>query len=395
MDKRDFYEVLGVDKGATEAEIKKAYRKMAIKYHPDKNPGDKEAESKFKEAAEAYEVLSNPDKRARYDQFGHAGVGGAAGDGGFGGFGGQGMSMDDIFSMFGDVFGGRSSGGFGGFGGFGGGGSRTQPRRFRGADLRIRVKLTLKEIKDGAEKKLKIKKYVSCESCHGSGAEGNSGSETCSTCHGTGSILTTQQTILGTMQTQAVCPKCQGQGKIIKDKCKKCSGDGVVMGEEVVTVKIPAGVQDGMQLSMSGYGNAGKQNGVPGDLIIVISEIPDKELIRDGNNLVYNLLLDFPTAVLGGNVEVPTLDGVAKVKIAPGTQPGKILRLKGKGLPSLDNYGYGNTVGDILVNINIYIPESLSQDEKDQIQKLQSKDNFIPKESDKTKMKNNFKNLFR
>ncbi len=393
--KRDYYEVLGVEKTATEAEIKKAYRKKAIQYHPDKNPGDKEAEDKFKEAAEAYEILSNADKRARYDQFGHAGVGGAGGDGGFGGFGGQGMSMDDIFSMFGDVFGG--GGGFGGgFGGFGGGGSRrSQPRRFRGSDLRIRVKMTLKEIAEGAEKKIKIKKYVNCDHCHGTGAEGNSDSETCPSCNGSGAKIVNQQTILGTMQTQVTCTTCHGEGKIIKNKCKKCSGEGIMQGEEVVTINIPAGVQDGMQLSMSGKGNAGKHNGVPGDLIILISEIPDKELIRDGNNLVYNLLLDVPTAILGGEVEVPTLSGKAKLKIAAGTQPGKILRLKGKGLPSLNSYGYSGSTGDLLVNINIFIPESLKGDDKKAVEALKDVKNFQPSESDKEKMTNNFKNLFR
>ena len=259
-EKRDYYEVLEVTKTATVEEIKKAYRKKAIQYHPDKNPGDKEAEEKFKEAAEAYDVLSNPDKRSRYDQFGHAGVSGAAGNGGpFGGFGGEGMSMDDIFSMFGDIFGGRG-GGFGGFSGFGGGGG-SQQRRYRGSDLRVKVKLTLKEISTGVEKKFKLKKYVPCDQCHGSGAEGDGGSETCPTCKGSGTVIRNQQTILGTMQTRATCSTCNGEGKIIKNKCKKCSGDGIVYGEEVVTVQIPAGVAEGMQLSMSGKGNAGKHNG--------------------------------------------------------------------------------------------------------------------------------------
>lgn len=393
MEKRDYYEVLGVEKNATEAEIKKAYRKKAIKYHPDKNPGDTKAEEKFKEAAEAYEVLSDANKRARYDQFGHAGMAGSAAGGGFNG---QDMSMDDIFSMFGDIFGGHSSsGGFGGFGGFGGGSARQQPRKFRGADLRVRVKLTLKEILEGTTKKLKIKKYVPCDQCHGSGAEGDGGSETCSTCNGSGSVITTQQTILGTMQSQTTCPKCHGEGKTIKNKCKKCSGDGVVYGEELIEVKIPAGVQDGMQLSMQGKGNAGKHNGVPGDLIILISEVEDKELIRDGNDLVYNLLLDFTTAALGGSVEVPTINGKAKVTVAPGTQPGKILRLKGKGLPSLSSYGYTSGTGDLLININIYIPESLTAEEKKQIEKLKNNKNFTPSKEVKEKMKNNFRNLFR
>ncbi len=278
MEKRDYYEVLEVEKTATVEEIKKAYRKKAIQYHPDKNPGDKTAEEKFKEAAEAYDVLSNPDKRARYDQFGHAGLGGAAGNGGpFGGFSG-GMSMDDIFSMFGDIFGGHS-GGFGGFGGFGGGGGAQQQRRYRGSDLRVKVKLNLKEISTGVEKKFKLKKYVPCTHCHGTGAEGDG------------------------------------------NKCKECAGEGIVYGEEVVTVKIPKGVAEGMQLSMGGKGNAGKHNGVPGDLLILVEEEQDPNLIRDENDLIYNLLLSFPTAALGGAVEIPTIDGKVKVKIDSGTQP--------------------------------------------------------------------------
>ena len=283
MAKRDYYEVLEVDKTATLDVIKKAYRKKAIQYHPDKNPGDKEAEEKFKEAAEAYDVLSNPDKRARYDQFGHAGMSGAAG-GGFEGFG-QGMSMDDIFSMFGDIFGGHG-GGFGGFGGFGGGG-RSAQRKFRGSDLRVKVKLNLKEISTGVEKKFKLKKYVTCDHCHGSGAEGEGGTETCPTCHGTGSITRTQQSIFGMVQSQSVCPQCNGEGKIIKNKCKACAGEGIVYGEEVVEVKIPAGVAEGMQLSVNGKGNAGKHNGVPGDLLVVIEEESHPDLIRDENDLQY------------------------------------------------------------------------------------------------------------
>ena len=276
MAKRDYYEVLEVDKTATLDVIKKAYRKKAIQYHPDKNPGDKEAEEKFKEAAEAYDVLSNPDKRARYDQFGHAGMSGAAG-GGFEGFG-QGMSMDDIFSMFGDIFGGHG-GGFGGFGGFGGGG-RSAQRKFRGSDLRVKVKLNLKEISTGVEKKFKLKKYVTCDHCHGSGAEGEGGTETCPTCHGTGSITRTQQSIFGMVQSQSVCPQCNGEGKIIKNKCKACAGEGIVYGEEVVEVKIPAGVAEGMQLSVNGKGNAGKHNGVPGDLLVHRRRIPSRPNTR-------------------------------------------------------------------------------------------------------------------
>ena len=391
-EKRDYYEVLEVTKESTVEEIKKAYRKKAIQYHPDKNPGDKEAEEKFKEAAEAYDVLSNPDKRARYDQFGHAGMSGAAGNGGpFGGFSG-GMSMDDIFSMFGDIFGGHSGGGFGGgfggFGGFGGGGS--QQRKFRGSDLRVKVKLNLKEISTGVEKKFKLKKYVPCSHCHGTGAEGNSGSETCQNCKGSGSVIRYLQTILGTMLTLTTCPPCIGEGKIIKDKCKVCGGEGIEYGEEVVTVKIPAGVAEGMQLSMGGKGNAGKHNGIPGDLLILVEEEPHPELIRDENDLVYNLLLSFPTAAIGGAVEIPTIDGKVKVKIEAGTQPGKVLRLRGKGLPSVNGYG----TGDLLVNVSVYVPETLSKEEKSTLEKLEESKNFKPSTSIKEKIFKKFRSLF-
>ena len=384
MAKRDYYEVLGVSKTATEDEIKKAYKKLAIKYHPDRNPDDKEAEEKFKEAAEAYDVLHDPQKRARYDQFGHEGMSGA---GGFGGFNGQGMSMDDIFSMFGDVFGGR--GGFGGFSGFGGGGQQRQ-RRFRGSDLRVKVRLSLKEILNGADKKFKLKKYVTCEHCHGTGAEGDGGTETCPTCHGSGSVTRTQQSIFGMMQTQSVCPQCNGEGKIIKNKCKHCSGEGIVYGEEVVEVKIPKGVAEGMHLSMGGKGNAGKRNGVPGDLLIQIEEEPNQELIRQEDDLIYNLLLSFPKAALGDTVEIPTIDGKVKVKIDPGTQPGKVLRLRGKGLPNVNGYG----TGDLLVNISVYIPETLSKDEKNAIEKMRNSDNFSPNPSIKEKIFRKFKSYF-
>lgn len=388
MEKRDYYEVLEVVKTASSEEIKKAYRKKAIEFHPDKNPGNKVAEEKFKEAAEAYEVLSNPDKRARYDQFGHAGMSGAAGNGGpFGGFG-ESMSMDDIFSMFGDIFGGHS-GGFGGFGGGFGGGS-SQRARYRGRDLRVKVKLTLKEISTGVEKKFKLKKYVPCTHCHGTGAEGTGGSETCPTCKGNGSVIRNQQTILGTMQTRATCPTCGGEGKIIKNKCHECAGEGIVYGEEVVTVKIPAGVAEGMQLSMSGKGNAGKHNGVPGDLLIMVEEEPDKELIRDENDLIYNLLLSFPTAALGGAVEVPTIDGRVKVKIESGTQPGKVLRLRGKGLPNVNGYG----TGDLLVNISVYVPEALNKEEKNILEKMEESENFKPNISIKEKIFRKFRTLF-
>ena len=392
MEKRDYYEVLGVEKTATADQIKKAYRKKAIQYHPDKNPGNKEAEEKFKEAAEAYEVLSDADKRARYDQFGHAGMGGAAG-GGFGGFNGQGMSMDDIFSMFGDIFGGHG-GGFGGFGGFGGGGSQPRQRKYRGSDLRVKVKLTLKEISEGTEKKFKVKKYVPCSHCHGSGAEGNSATETCPTCHGTGSVTTTQQSIFGMMQTQSVCPHCHGEGKIIKNKCKECDGEGVVYGEEVVTVKIPAGVAEGMQLTVNGKGNAGKHNGVPGDLLVLIEEEKHPELIRDESNLIYNLLLSVPTAALGGTVEIPTIDGKAKIKIEPGTQPGKVLRLRNKGLPSINSYGHITGKGDLLVNVSVYIPETLNKEERQALEKWQESESFKPNMTLKEKIFKKFRSLF-
>ena len=383
MEKRDYYEVLGVEKTATADEIKKAYRKKALQYHPDKNPGDKEAEEKFKEAAEAYDVLSNPDKRARYDQFGHAGMSGAAGGGSpFGGWSG-GMSMDDIFSMFGDIFGGHT-----GFGGFGGG--QAQQRRYRGSDLRVKVRLNLKEVSTGVEKKFRLKKYVTCTCCGGTGAEGASGTETCPTCKGSGSVVHNQQSIFGTVQTRTTCPQCGGEGRIIKDKCKECAGEGIVYGEEVVSVKIPAGVAEGMQLTMSGKGNAGKHNGVPGDLLILVEEEADKELMRDENDLVYNLLLSFPTAALGGTAEIPTVDGKVKVKIEAGTQPGKVLRLRGKGLPSVNGYG----TGDLLVNISIYVPESLAKDEKKALESLEKSDNFRPNASTKEKIFRKFRSMF-
>ncbi|MGL4327703.1 MAG: molecular chaperone DnaJ, partial [Tannerellaceae bacterium] len=321
MSKRDYYEVLGVSKDASADEIKKAYRKKAIQFHPDRNPDDKEAEENFKEAAEAYDVLSDQNKRARYDQFGHAGMGGAASGGGPGGFGGAGgFSMDDIFSQFGDIFGGH----FGGFGGFGGGQRGGGGRRVnRGSDLRVKVKLTLKEIATGVEKKIKVKKYIACTSCNGTGADGGTAYESCTTCHGTGSVTKIANTILGQMQTSAPCPTCHGEGKIITKKCSHCNGEGIVRDEEVITINIPAGVAEGMQLSMSGKGNAARHGGVNGDLLILIEEEPHPELIRDENDLIYNLLLSFPTAAMGGTVEVTTIDGRAKIKIEPGTQPGK------------------------------------------------------------------------
>ena len=382
-EKRDYYEVLGVQKGASEDEIKKAYKKMAIKYHPDRNPGDKEAEEKFKEAAEAYDVLRDPDKRARYDQFGHAGMGGASG------FGGQGFDMNDIFSMFGDIFGGHM-GGFGGFGGFGGGGSRGA-QKHQGSDLRLKVKLTLEEVAKGATKKFKVKKDVTCTHCHGSGSQDGK-TETCATCHGTGYITRQVNTMFGRMQQQSVCSTCGGQGTVIKNKCSHCSGTGVTSGEEVVEVQIPAGVQDGMILTVQGKGNAGRNNGYAGDIQVYVEVESHPELSRRDNDLVYNLLLDLPTAVLGGPVEIPTIDGRVKIKIEPGTQPGKTVRLRGKGLPALQGYGYG--YGDLIVNISIYIPETLTKEEHSAFEKMRDSDSFKPSQTTKNSFFQKFKNLF-
>ena len=380
MAKRDYYEVLGVDKNASAGDIKKAYRKLAIQYHPDKNPGNKEAEEKFKEAAEAYGVLSDPDKKARYDQFGFEGVSGAAGGGGFSG---AGMDLNDIFSMFGDIFGGR-----GGFGGFGGGGN-SGPAKYRGNDQRVKVKLNLQEVASGVTKKFKLKKYVTCTHCNGTGAEGGA-VETCPDCKGTGRVVRTQQSFFGMMRSEVACPRCNGQGKIVKNNCSHCKGDGITMGEEIVEVNIPAGVYEGMQLSMRGKGNAGKYNGIPGDLLILIEEEKHPTLVRDENDLIYSLLLDVPTAALGGFAEIPTIDGKAKVTIEPGTQPGKVLRLRGKGLPSLNGY----SKGDIVVNISVYIPETLSKDEKKVIEGFSESYNFRPSESIKDKLFRRFKKFF-
>ncbi|MBQ8424078.1 MAG: molecular chaperone DnaJ [Coprobacter sp.] len=380
--KRDYYEVLEVAKNATADEIKKAYRKKAIQYHPDKNPGDKEAEDKFKEAAEAYEVLSDADKRARYDQFGHAGMGGA------GGFSGGGMSMEDIFSHFGDIFGGAFGGSFGGFGGFGGGGRRGR-RVNRGTDLRVRVKLNLQEIATGVEKKIKVKKYVACPDCKGTGAENGTAYETCSQCNGSGVVTQVRQTMLGAMQSTSACPRCGGEGRIITHKCAKCAGEGILKEDEIITLNIPAGVADGMQLSMSGAGNAARHGGVNGDLLILVQEEDHPELLRDENDLIYNALIDFPTAALGGTLEVPTIDGKAKIKIESGTQPGKVLRLRGKGLPSINGYG----LGDLLVNLSVYVPENLTADERKKIEELRSS-NFEPNKSIKDRIFSKLRHMF-
>jgi molecular chaperone DnaJ len=369
MSKRDYYEVLGVDKNASTAEIKKAYRKLALKYHPDKNPDDKEAEDRFKEAAEAYEVLSDADKKAKYDRFGHAGVGGAAGGGGFGG----GMSMDDIFSQFGDIFGGAGFGGFSGFGGGGGGGQRGR-RVNRGSNIRVKVSLTLKDIVNGVEKKIKVKKYVKCNTCGGNGAEGGSGFSTCDTCKGSGQVNRVTNTFLGQMQTVSACPKCGGEGKIITDKCNTCHGDGIVKDEETIELKIPAGVEDGMQLSVTGKGNMGARNGVAGDLIVLVEEEEHPQLKRDGNNILFDLYISFADAILGTEVMVPTVNGKAKIKIEPGTQGGKVLRLRNKGIPDINGY----RTGDQLVNVNVWTPQKLSKDEKATIEKLRDSKNFEP-----------------
>ena len=389
MEKRDYYEILGVQKNATADELKKAYRKMALKYHPDKNPGDKEAEEKFKEAAEAYDVLSDPDKRAKYDQWGHSMGPSGFGGGGGGGFHASGMSMEDIFSQFGDIFGGGSFGGFGGFGSAAGGSPRRR-RQQKGSDLRIKVKLTLKEIAEGVTKKLKIPRYVKCEHCNGTGAKDGTAFQTCQRCHGTGVIEHVQQTFLGPMQSTATCPDCNGEGKTITQKCQYCNGEGIVRQEEVVEFSIPAGVSDGMTLSLKGKGNAARHGGVNGDLLIVIEEVPDAELIRDGNDVIYNLMLDIPTATLGGSVEIPTIGGKARVKIPAGTQPGKVLRLRGKGLPSTE--GYGN--GDELVNIMVYIPENLTDKERSAIESLRDQPNVKADDSIKKRIFSRLRHIF-
>ena len=386
MAKRDYYEVLGVEKGASADDIKKAYRKTALKYHPDRNPDNKEAEEKFKEAAEAYDVLSNPDKRARYDQFGHAGMDGGAAGGGFGGFGGGGFSMEDIFAQFGDIFG-------GGFG-FGGGG-RSRQRTNRGSDIRIRVSLTLEEIANGVTKKLKLNKNITCDRCGGSGAKDSSSRVTCSNCNGAGYVMQVQNTIFGRMQSQSVCPVCGGQGTVIKDKCDKCSGEGFVKGSEVVEFNIPAGVAEGMMITVSGKGNAARQGGVNGDLLVVIEEQADPRFMRDGANLIHNLTIPVTTALIGGDVEVPTISGKAKINIAAGTQAGKVLRLRGKGLPALNSYGSYNGTGDLLVVVDIAIPTSLNSEEKELVAKLAQMPHFRnPEKSNKQNIFERMKDFF-
>lgn len=386
--KRDYYEVLGVSRGATADEIKKAYRKMAIKYHPDKNPGDKEAEEKFKEAAEAYDVLSDPDKKAKYDQFGHdmgpQGFGGAGG--GFSGFSG-GFTMEDIFEQFGDIFGGRMN-----MGGFGGatGGRRQAARKRRGSDLRIRVKLSLEEIANGTSKKLRIPTFVADPHCNGTGAKDGTAFSTCSTCGGSGTVVESHQTFLGIQRVQAVCPTCEGSGKVIRERCPYCNGEGVNKRDEQVSFNIPAGVSDGMTINIRGKGNAPVRGGVPGDLLVVIEELKHPELIRDGQDVVYNLMIDLPTAVLGGSLEVPTISGRARLKIAPGTQPGKILRMRGKGLPSTEN----SSRGDELINVMIYVPENITEAQRAAFESFQGQPNFTPSEDEKRRLFSKFNHIF-
>ncbi len=388
-EKRDYYEVLGLQKGANADEIKKAYRKAAIKFHPDKNPGDAEAENKFKEAAEAYDVLSNDEKRARYDRFGHAGMGGASSAGGYGGYsGGGGFSMDDIFSQFGDIFGGHFSGGGFSSGGYSRGGQRVN----KGSDIRIKVRLSLKEIAEGVTKKVKITKQIACDKCGGTGAKDSSSYTTCHTCNGAGYVTRMENSFFGRVQTQGVCPTCGGTGKVITEKCDKCSGNGTLKGEEIIEIKIPAGVGEGMVLNVSGKGNAPVHGGMNGDLHVIIEEESSAELVRDGNDLIHNLNITIPTAILGGSVEIPTVDGRAKIKIPAGTHAGKVLRLGGKGLPDVNGYGRG----DILVVIDITIPDTLSSEERRTVEKLAKMPSF--EKADSVKNQNIFermKNFFR
>jgi molecular chaperone DnaJ len=364
--KRDYYDILGVAKTSAADDIKKAYRKVAMQFHPDRNPGDKAAEEKFKEAAEAYEVLSDADKRAKYDRFGHAGVGSASRAGG------GGANMEDIFSQFGDIFGDDIFGSF--FGGGGGGRGGQRARGTRGSNLRVKLKLNFEEIAKGVTKNIKVKKYVSCTVCSGSGAKDKSSIQGCSTCGGSGQVRKVTNTFLGQMQTVTTCPTCNGEGTMITAKCGNCKGEGRVYGEETVNIDIPAGVQEGMQLNVTGRGNAGERGGAAGDLIVLIEEEQHKELQRDGLNVAFDLYISIPDAVFGSQVEVPTIDGRAKIKIPPGTQSGKIFRLKGKGFPAVNSY----EKGDQLIHVNVWTPQHLSAEEKQMIEKLQGSNNFKP-----------------
>ncbi|PHI18645.1 molecular chaperone DnaJ [Lewinellaceae bacterium SD302] len=371
MAKRDFYEILGVDKNADDNTLKKAYRKLAMKYHPDRNPDDKVAEEKFKEAAEAYEVLSDADKKARYDRFGHAGVNG---QGGFGG-GAGGMTMEDIFSQFGDMFGGGGGGDAFGGGFFGGsGGARRQARGERGSNLRIKVPLTLEEIAKGVTKKIKVKRQVSCDVCDGSGAKDKSSVETCRTCSGSGVVRQVRSTFLGQMATTTTCPTCSGTGKQIKANCTKCRGEGRNYEADTIEVPIPAGVEEGIQLSMRGKGNAGRRGGPAGDLLINIEEKPHEFLQRDGQKVVYDLFLNFADAALGTSVEVPTIDGQVRIKVPAGTQSGKIFRLRDKGLPMVQGRGRG----DQLIHVNVWTPKKVNKEETALLEQLREMENFKP-----------------
>ena len=366
MAKRDYYEILGVSKSAEEKEIKKAYRKVAMKFHPDKNPDNKEAEEKFKEAAEAYEVLSDADKKARYDRFGHAGMGQQ------GGFSGGSMNMDDIFEQFGDIFGGGGGSPFESF--FGGGGGRSRGRGTRGSNLRIKVALTIEEIGKGVKKKIKVKKQIGCDTCGGSGAKDKSSVQTCGTCGGSGYVRQIKSTFLGQMQTTGVCPTCTGSGSSITAHCSTCKGEGRTYKDETIEIEIPAGVEEGMQLSVRGKGNAGKAGGSAGDLLVNIAEKPHEDFSRDGQNIIYDLYLNFADAALGTSIEVPTLTSKVKIKVPAGTQSGKIFRLRGKGLPSVQSYGYG----DQLIHVNIWTPKTLTKEEAELMEKLKGMENFKP-----------------
>jgi molecular chaperone DnaJ len=365
MTKRDFYEILGVSRGASQDEIKKAYRKVAMQYHPDRNPGNKEAEERFKEAAEAYEALSDPDKRAQYDRFGHAGM---RGSGGFG----EGMRMEDIFTNFGDIFGDDLFGSF-----FGGRSQQRQTRGVRGTNLRVKIRLNYAEIAGGVNKKIRVKKYVPCSQCEGTGAKDKGAFQTCSTCGGSGQVRKVSNTFLGQMQTVTTCPACNGEGTIITSKCTNCHGTGRVYGEETVSIDIPAGVQQGMQLSVSGKGNTGERGGPPGDLIVLIEEEPHPQLHRDGLNVAYDLYISITDAVFGRQLEVPTIDGHAKIRIPPGTQSGKIFRLRGKGFPSVQSYERG----DQLIHVNVWTPQNLTPEERDVFEKLRDSENMKPNPS--------------
>ena len=369
--KRDYYEVLGVDKNATADDIKKAYRKLAVKYHPDKNPGDKEAEEKFKEAAEAYSVLSDADKKARYDQFGHAGVEGAGPDfsGGFG-------NLNDILNdLFGGAFGSGFGGFGGGFGGFGGGRGGQQQRVYRGRDIRVRVKLTLEEIAKGVEKEISIEKSVPCSDCGGKGTKNSSDIKTCPACKGTGQVQRVVNSFLGQTVTYSTCQQCGGEGKIISNPCRTCGGTGLVRKRETIKVKIPAGVEAGMQLTIQGEGHAAKNNGINGDLLVVIEEQEHPNLKREGNNLYYTKIISLPEAILGGEVEIPGIDGTHKIKVDAGTQSGTVVRMRGRGLPTVN--GYGGT-GDLYVKFAVWIPKKLEKDEKAVIESLRNKESFKP-----------------